>query len=128
MGTTLSIKTGLGFAVPPAIVTAYEEANPDGDGFGEHLYDLTGYSGPLETGMAYYYYYDYTPDEFGKPAYAVFLKSTVTTNYGAGVFPVDTVPGRFRDALAYEAIYELATTLGITGLHSLEWLTVVSIG
>lgn len=122
MGQTLSVKTGLGFAVPAAISTAYEDA--EDESFYDYLDGLIGYDGPLEMDLAAYY--DYTPDEDGKVAYAVFLKSTVTTEYGAGVFPVAAKP-LTRGEEGYRDIIELADTLDVK-FDKLEWLMVVSLG
>jgi hypothetical protein len=134
MGTTLSVTTGYGFAIPAEISQGYDEAHEDDedyDGFYEHLCERILDSYPLlDSDMATYY--DYTPDEDGSPAYAVFAKSTVVTNYGGGVFERETDP-ELGSATNDEEnqLRALAKELGVPNddyNSGLSYLTVVSLG
>jgi hypothetical protein len=134
MGTILSITTGFGFAVPADVSNGYDEAHYDSngyDGFYDHLEHLIYKSYPLlESDMATYY--DYTPDEDDNPAYAVFAKSTVKTEYGAGVFERGQDPELGPATLEeLDQLREFAKELGVPNDDwdsGLSYLTVVSIG
>lgn len=134
MGTTLSVVTGYGFAVPVEITNAYADANQyneEWDGFYEHLDDRIRKSYPnLDHDMAYYY--DYVPDEDDTVAYAVFAKSTMRTHYGAGVFERSEDPelGSWTN-IEMDQLRAFADELGVPNDNwnsGLSYLTLVSIG
>ncbi len=129
MGTTLSVATGFGFAVPVEVVLRWNERHrgDDDEGFGELMWDLCKVEPLLEHDSAYYY--DYGPDEEDTVKYVVFVKSTIKTEYGAGVFQTDTSVNKRPNADELNAMFRVAEALGIEpGLQALEYLTVVSIG
>lgn len=128
MGTTLSVTTGFGFAVPPEVVDWYEKQHENDDDyydFGERLYDLVHEEPLLDTRTAYFY--DYSPTEDDKEASVVILKSSRETEYGVGVFRARSYQADMPVADEFNALHRVAEKLGIQS-PEFEFLTVVSCG
>lgn len=128
MGTTLSVTTGFGFAVPYVIQDRYEKAHENDDdyeGFYEYMEKVLREEPLLVYDAAYFH--DYSPSENGKPDYAVLVKSTSKTEYGAGVFEEDPV----RSSTTLEdvaALHRVAKALNMGTNPKFARLTVVSCG
>ncbi len=129
MGNTLSVTTGFGFAVPPEVVDRIEELHEDDeywDGLSEYVWEISNEEELLEGSTAWYF--DYSPSEDGKESYAVFLRSSSTHNYGAGVFSARRPQGvGMPTADEFNALHRVAEKLGIEE-PEFDFLTVVSYG
>ena len=128
MGNTLSVTTGFGFAVPPEVIDRIEEKHEDDemwDGFGEYIWKLSNEEELLEGRTVVHF--DYSPHEEGRESSAVFVKSTVRTEYGAGVFHRAYFMGGLVSADELNALDRVATKLEIEEADY-EYLTTVSYG
>jgi hypothetical protein len=111
------------------VVDRIEELHEDDggwDGFGEHVWELANGEELLEYRAAWFC--DYSPSEYGKESYAIFLRSSSTRNLGAGVFSARRPKGvGIPTGDEFNALHRVAEKLGIEE-PEFDFLTVVSYG